>query len=435
MSSIKDLIAESYLLRRSYVAADLVEAINNLAKHTKVAYKDYTFKSGLEHNGWVVPSDWSVSEAKIYKDNTLIYDGMLHPLSVITQSASFTGKITLQELKKHLYFAPRKPHAIPFHFRLSYRPWQKEWGFCLPKNVFDSLAPGEYDVKLNTTEKPGEMVVREFTIPGKSKETIVFAAHIDHPGMCNDDLAGCAVGVSLLNAIKKQFKKTKYTYKLILVQEIVGSVFYLNALTTEELKNIKYSLFLEMLGNDNTINLQKSFLGNTYIDAVCTTALNSLKNLYRVCSFRESAGNDEIVFEAPGYEIPMPSISRWPYDEYHTSDDNLEIIHEDKLQESLEYLLNIVFILENDVYVKRTFTGIVSLANPKYDLYIDPGQIFTGGLHQNNNATQFQYMMPRLLDGTCKISELAQKFNLDFSWLFNYLNKMKEKGLVLFLEK
>jgi aminopeptidase-like protein len=429
---IKNIIAESYLLRRSYVSDDLEKSLDNLAKYTTASFTDHRFASGTEFNGWVVPKKWNVIKATIHHKGKLIYDGMHHPLAVITQSDSFEGTVSLNELKKHLYYAPNHPDAIPFHFRLSYRAWQNDWGFCVPKTLFDSLKAGDYVVSLQTEHTMGDMVVREFVIPGKTEEAIMFVAHTDHPGMCNDDLAGCAVGVSLLDEIKKKFPNNHYTYKVLLVQEIMGSVFYLSRLSEKEIKKIKYGLFLEMLGNDNSLNIQKSLQGTTYIDTVSQLALHTVGEETRICEFREAAGNDEIVFEAPGIEIPMPSLSRWPYSEYHTSNDNLELMHEDKLQESLNYLIELVFILENDMMLKRKFTGLVSLANPKYDLYIDPGQILDNTLGQNFRQTNFQYRMPNYLNGEHRISDLALEFGIDFKWLHQYFSKMAEKGLVEF---
>lgn len=430
LSGIKDIIAESYLLRRSFVSDDTKRALNNLAKYTQIQFIDHMFKTGTGCNGWIIPKKWAVIDAKICREGKLIYDGMKHPLGVIIQSDSFQGKIPLERLKDHLHFATNRPHAVPFHFRMSYRAWENDWGFCLPKVLYDKLRPGEYEVDLRTKLTDGEMIVREFVLPGKSKDTVVFVAHIDHPGLSNDDLAGCAVGIKLIEKISEKFNNRYYTYKLLLLPEIVGSVFYLNKLTEKQRREIKYGIFLEMLGNNNILNLQQSLWGNTYIDIVCKLALKHINKKTRISDFRKSAGNDEIAFEAADIEIPMPSISRWPYDEYHTSDDNLEIISEEKLQESLKYLLDVVFILENDAFVQRKFTGLVSLANPKYDLYIDPGQVIKKTLSENSKKTNFQYRMPVYLNGKNKITDLAVEFSLNFRWLLQYFHKMRDLGLV-----
>ncbi len=453
------------MLNRVFVSDDSVKALDNLALHTDALYKDFKFKSGKEFNGWVVPNNWKVVEAKIFKNGKIIYDGQDHLLGVIANSSSYEGKISKEELIKHIHTAPKRPKAIPFHFRLQYRPWDNDWGFCMPQEKFDSLEDGEYEVKLKTVLKPGEMVSREFTIKGESKETIIFVAHIDHPGMTNDDLSGCAVGIELLNRIKKVFPKAKYTYKLLLTQEICGSVFYLNGLGESKRKEIKCGIFLDTLGNDNSLSLQKSFLGDTFIDKICELAIKKISYRPRIYQFRESAGDDEIVFEAPGIEIPMVSVSRYPYPEYHTSDENMGIIKEKKLEESVLFLLRVVEtaessfqdrnidikgrnnkknfknifldnnLLKRNYYVKRRFNGLISLANPKYNLYIDPGQIIGANQEKNKKTALFQYYMPRYLEGNYNLLDMAMEFNIDFDWLENYFNKMEEKGLIKKLSK
>lgn len=428
--SIRDMIKEVYLLKRNYVSDDLKKSIDLLASHCSARYKDHSFRSGLEYNGWVVPKKWHVQEAKIMSNGKVVYDATKHPMGVAMQSCSFEGKMSLVELKKHLFTAPNRPNAIPYHFRIQYRPWIQDWGICLPQKVFKTLNKSSYHVVLKTVQTPDRMIVREFTLPGTSKDVMLFVAHIDHPGMANDDVSGCAVGIALLNEIKKRYKKHHYTYKVILTQEIVGSVFYMSGLPSAEKKHIKHAMFLEMLGNDNNLILQSSLHGDAYIDRVCKLALQAVAKHARYCGFRESAGNDEIVFEAPGYEIPTPSLSRWPYDEYHTSDDNMDIISENKLQDSLNVLLEMIFIMEHDAYVKRKFTGLVSFANPKYDLYIDPGQVIDGTLGQNASSTIFQYKMPRFLEGNNRLSDLAIEFGLPFRWITSYFQKLQVKKLV-----
>jgi len=431
---IKRIIKENYLLNRVFVSDDMVKALDNLAGYTKAEYKDYKFKSGQEHNGWIVPNKWEVKEAKIIKNGQVVYDGQVHPLGVIANSSSFEGKISKGELIKHIYTAPERPGAIPFHFRQQYRPWISDWGFCMPHEKLESLKDGEYEIVLKTVLESGEMVVREFTIPGQSDETLIFVGHIDHPGLTNDDLAGCAVGIELLNQIVKKYPKPRHTYKLLLTQEICGSVFYLEALGELGREKLKYSLFLEMLGNNNILNLQRSFLGDTLIDKACVLAM---KEFYdepqRSYSFRESVGNDEIVFEAPGIEIPMPSLSRFPYPEYHTSDENMDLIKEEKLQEASRVLMKVVDVFEKNVLVKRKFSGLVSLSNPKYDLYIDPGQIISTSKKEDKKKSLFQYKMPRYLDGNYSILDISLEFNIEFSWLLDYFTKMKEKGLIDFI--
>lgn len=428
---IRDIIQESYMLNRQLVSDDTIKALDNISKYTDIPYLDYVFKSDEEFNGWIVPKKWSVKKANIIYNNRIVYDGTVHPLAVYAYSSSFNGIILKQKLEKHIHTDLNNPDAIPFYFRLTYRPWESEWGFCMPQKEFEKFEDGEYKIELETSLESGEMICREFTLRGLSNQCIIFVAHIDHPGMANDDLSGCAVGIQLLNEIKNKFDNRRYTYKLLLVPEIIGSNFYLQELIkSDEVKNIKYGIFLESLGGKQNLNLQKSFNGNTLVDSICEIAIKKLYEKPKIYNFRENIGNDETSFEAPGIEIPMVSISRHPYPEYHTSDDNINIIFEESLKQSLEYFINVVYIIENNYFVKRKFNGLICLSNPKYNLYIDFNKDMKYNKEECYKYLNFQNKILRYLDGNYSIVDICDEFDVEFEWLNEYLNEMYKKNLI-----
>src|SRR5579872_4916225 len=59
------------------------------------------------HNGWVIPPSWDVQEARIIKDGRTVYDGTAHSLGVIALSKSFSGTVSLEELRRHLHYDHR----------------------------------------------------------------------------------------------------------------------------------------------------------------------------------------------------------------------------------------------------------------------------------------------------------------------------------------
>ena len=182
-------------------------------------FKVIEYHAGDEYNGWVIPPKWDVREAKIIKDGKVIYDGKWHPLAVISLSRSFHGKVELEELKKHLHYDHRYDDSITFHFRQLFRSWSRDWGFCVPKIFYDSLQEGEYEIIIETEESDGVLKILEYTHQGSLDETFILCRS-HHPGVANDGLAGSVVGIGSLNAL---LEKTKFTYKLVLVQGIIGS--------------------------------------------------------------------------------------------------------------------------------------------------------------------------------------------------------------------
>jgi len=87
-------------------------------------------------------------------------------------------------------------------------------GILRPKNLFDALDPGEYDVRIVTQEASGMLKVLEHTHTGSLPYTIALCANLDHPGVANDGLAGVAVGVEVLRRLER--RQTKYSYALVL---------------------------------------------------------------------------------------------------------------------------------------------------------------------------------------------------------------------------
>ncbi len=64
----------------------------------------------------------------------------------------------------------------------------------------------------------------------------------------------------------------------------------------------------------------------------------------------------------PGVNVPCISLNRWPYDEYHTTDDNLDIMDEAMLVEAADAAEDIVRMYASNYIPKRTFRGPVFLS-------------------------------------------------------------------------
>ena len=420
---IKDLAP----LRRVLCSEDYDKSVEYLCD--LLPFDVITFESKDEHNGWLIPPKWDVIEAKIIKDGRVIYDGLNNVLSVISYSKSFCGELSLEQLKKHLFYDHRFDDAIPYHFRQSYRIWDRDWGFCVPKILYDRLEEGIYSVIVKTKEAEGALKILDYTKEGETKETFAFVAHLDHPGMANDDLSGCAVGIQLFKKLLGM--KTKYTYKLLLVQEIIGSQFYLEKQKKENKNHIIESLFLEMLGTNTQLAVQKSLGDTSLIENSLLSAAKEMNLNYRVGPFRSIIRNDEIIFEA--FDIPMASVSRYPYPEYHSDRDNFLIISKEKLEESLSLLVKLVNILENTSYVNKLFSGCVCLSNPKYNLYIDPGQIAFGNAALSGTDMGKLTLLMDLIQVTNKpkaIRQLSADVGFPETIVVDYLKKWEEKKLV-----
>lgn len=291
-----------------------------------------------EHNGWVIPPSWDVEEARIVKDGRTVYDGTAHPLGVIGLSKSFSGSVSLEELRRHLHYDHRDDDSVPFHYRQQFRSWSRDWGFCLPKRIFDQLIPGDYEVVIRTAEAPGAVKILEYKHHGSLDFTIVLGGNLDHAGVANDGLAGCVVGLELMQRLRD--RKTKFTYALVLSPGIIGSEFYLAGLNQSERGQILEGIFLEMLGSATPLAVQESRQSMVSVLHALKASLDQLGLPYRTGPFESIMVNDEYVWE--NYGIPMLSFSRFPYPEYHSSRDSVEIIKETSLNEAVDALIGVV---------------------------------------------------------------------------------------------
>ncbi|MBA3816414.1 MAG: DUF4910 domain-containing protein [Parachlamydiaceae bacterium] len=417
----RKIIEDLWIKNRNFCSSDYDACLSYFQKI--LPFHIYEYRSEKHDQGWEIPPKFDILTASINFEGRQIFSTS-SPLQLIGLSTSFHGCVSLCELKKHLHFDSRIPDATPYHFRQNYRPWEREWGFCVTQNFYDSLQEGMYTIDIATQESPGYLSVAEVIKPGRTPYGFAFVAHLDHGGMANDDLAGVAVAVDLFERLFKQ--DTKFTYRLILVQEIIGSVFYLKY---NRDPNILESCFLEMLGSKTPLALQATAKGNSYLEEVLEEALKLKNTPYRKGGFRDIICNDEVVWESVG--IPMSSLSRFPYPEYHSDKDNPSIIDDAALVESISVLEETIRLLESSSLVCKQYSGVVGLSHPEYQLYVDPGQLaFNITVNENQKKLRNLMDLMSLIPDHIFVEKLAKSVNLSKNEAMNYLDRWQEKKLI-----
>ncbi len=380
-----------------------------------------------EHNGWMIPPKCDIVEATITNNGKLVYDGTWHPLGVIALSAPFEGRVSREVLKEHLHYDHRYDDSLTYHFRQQFRSWDRDWGFCVPKELYDALEPGEYEVRILTREEPGALKVLEGTHHGALPYAIALCANLDHPGVANDGLAGVAVGVEVLRRL--QGRRTKYTYKLVLAPGIIGTEYYLGKLTRNERQQILECLCLWMLGSRTELALQASRNARSNIEHAMLHVMDDRGVSYRYGEFESVIINDEYLWEA--YGIPTCSLSRMPYPEYHSSRDDFSIMSEERLEEAVAIVLKAIEELESTPLLEKRFEGTICLSNPRYNLYVDPGQISFGEQisEEQRRLRMLQDFLPSL-QTPVTVRNLALRFQLPEDMVLGYLRRWEDKGLI-----
>ena len=390
-------------------------------------FRVLTFGPGVEWNGWVIPPKWDVLEASIRRGSELVYDGTAHALGVIALSAPFSGVVSREELRGHLHYDHRFDDSLTFHFRQQFRSWDRDWGFCVPRQLYDGLAEGNYEVLIRTAEAPGYLGMLEWTLPGRSADRILINANLDHPGVANDGLSGVVVGIELFRRLAE--RPLKHTYVLVLSQGIIGPEYYLGLMPREERGRLREAICLWMLGSRTQLALQESRGARSLCERAIARACDARGIDYRRGAFEKIMINDEYVWES--YGIPTASISRFPYPEYHSSRDSVELMDEGRLGEAVAVLEQALAWLDVSPIVERMFEGTVCLSNPRYDLYSDPGQVAFGDVpnDERRSLRLLQDLVTSMAVPT-PLSLLAEEVGVSEELAREYLARWEAKGLI-----
>ncbi len=428
--SILEIIRDLYPHQHSVVSDDSYLVAEKFRSY--LPFNLISFPSGAEINGWTVPNNWRAVRAKVLSEGRVYIDAMDDPLGVGVLSPSYEGRISRQELLGHLFYSETLPESIPYHWANLYRPAEKTWALCVTKKIYNELPEDDLYVELVTEEEPGEMLVLDFFLPGESPETILINAHNCHPWQANDDLSGCAIGIGLMTELLSRNDR-KLSYRLLIAPELIGPVHWLEQFNMHEAPVVG-AIMLKSLGNDSPLKLQSSFTGSSQLDKAAHLVFRDRFESYVSGGFREIYGNDETVFDSPGFEIPSISLTRFPFPQYHTNADSPEALSLDSLAEAQSVILDIINVLEHDRQPRFAHRGLVSLSHPRYDLYRPaPAPGLDKKMYQEDNRKWNHLMncLPRELDGRNSIVDIAEKYGVSFDDLNDYISKWEKTGLAI----
>jgi aminopeptidase-like protein len=402
-----NIIDDLYLENRSLITDGYDRSANYLSE--LLDFETLKFPTGYEAFSWTIPEKWNVRGAKITFYGEVIADFDTHPLYLTSYSLPFSGTVSLEELKKHLLTDPDRPGAIPY----SYAYYFRDWGMSLPYDKYRKLEEGDYKVEIDTSFEPGEMKVLEHVLPGESERSIIISAHLDHPGQVSDGLGGVALGIALMKRLAA-LPSRRYTYRLVILPENIGSACYLHHYR-EELDVFEYAIFLEMVTNKGRLTLQQSKRGDTQLDQLAELAIANHEPAYGVGAFRQVICNDEINFDGPGVNIPTVTLTRWPYPEYHTSDDSPGAVSTAYLQRTLEVTWDLLNLIEQNVYPMRKYQA---------NLMLGPH-----GLYEDLNADDTVERVMLAFEGEESVLEIAQRLDVPFERVYEYAEKFRNAGV------
>ncbi len=422
-SNMFQLMEKLYPLHRTINCDDTDEALRICSEYIGKDYcKIKSYNAGEDALTWKVPYRYKVNEAWLEIEGKRIADFKVNPLHIVSYSKSIKFKGKLKDIKEHIWSREDRPNAIPWEFKY----YERSWGFCVKHNdliEFNDNSDVNLVIDVDFIDQPLKLL--EVYKPGLTDKNILCTTNVCHPCQVNDSLTGLVVGAEFTKQLMSS-KKDQYGYYFLIVPETIGSICWFSE-NEEKANTIDYAWFFEMLGHNNRFILQKSRQGNSIIDKAFEVVLksNNKHGNHETGKFREIVASDEMVSNGPGFDIPTPSLTRWPYPEYHTSDDNPNIIKEENLNESLIVTNELWKALNNNIFVKRLFKGPVMLS--RYGLWVDWRED-----RQLNLKTEAIMM---LLEGDKSIIDIAFETGLPISKVLKFINKLKENNLVEFNNK
>ena len=424
MFSQLEFIEKVYPLHRTLVSDDTDKTLDIIGEHLpdslKKGYSIAKIPSGKKCWTWTAPKKYVVNEAYVEDEsgNKILNfnDNYLH---LVSYSQPINIVLSYNELLPHLFYNKKRPGAIPWKFYY----YKSDWGFCLPYNDFKKLyKTKKYKVVIDTEFIDDYLKIGELYIPGENKSELLITTNVCHPFQVNDSITGVSAVLEMLHQLN--VSTLNKSLRVLFLPETIGSICYFASNLGIE-KSIKHGLFAEMLGNNNSLVLQKSFEGNTYIDQAAEYVMKHELAEYRTAGFREMAGNDELVTNGPWLNIPTISLTRSHgafkcYPEYHTSDDNPSMLIEDNLTEAADLMHKIVKLINSDFKPVRKFMGPVFLSG--YGLWGVWGDL--------PNGKEYVDKIMYLMEGDLTVFEISKKIELDFYTTLRIVNAFWDKGLV-----
>jgi len=88
--------------------------------------------------------------------------------------------------------------------------------------------------------------------------------------------------------------------------------------------------------------------------------------------------------------------------------------------------------LESSAFIFKKFYGSPCVSNPRYDLYVDPGQAALGGFIQDDTVRKLRTLMEMIptLHRPVSVKILAGTLGLEEGLALEYLRKWATKGLL-----
>lgn len=369
---------------------------------------------------WTVPNEWTVREAWLRgPDGGLVCDVRQHNLHLMNYSAPFRGRLSLAELRPHLFSLPDRPDWIPY--RTSY--FKEDWAFCLRHRDLERLADGDYEVCVDTTLAPGALTFGECVLPGRSDEEVLVSTHVCHPSLANDNLSGIAVATQLATLLSRVDRR--FTWRFVFAPSTIGVITWLSQ-REDVTRRIRHGIVISGVGDAGGFHYKASRRGQTEIDRIWRHVLEQAQVPHTILPFMPY-GYDERQYCSPGFDLPVGCLSRstyGSYPQYHTSADDLDFIGADQLEESLALLLQTASVVERNRCPVNT--------SPKGEPQLGRRGLYSliGGHNEGQKMQLALLWVLNQADGSHSLLDIAGRSGLSFNLIDEAAVALEACGLL-----
>ncbi len=418
-----ELCRELFPICRSLTGNGFRQSLAILGQHLPELRK-VEVPTGTKCFDWEVPREWNIKDAYITgPDGKKICDFKRSNLHVVGYSTPVNKTVSLDELQEHLYSLPEQPDAIPYV--TSY--YKERWGFCITQNERARLASGEYRVFIDSELKNGSLTYGELIIPGSLEKEVFMSSYLCHPSLANNELSGPVVTTFLAKWLA-EIKNRKYTYRIVIIPETIGSIAYLSENYKEMKRNVVAGFNITCVGDERAYSYLPSRRGNTLADKVALHVLKHMHPDFVPYTFLDR-GSDERQYCSPGIDLPVCSLMRTKYGcypEYHTSLDDLNLVTPAGLLGGYEVLKKAIECLEFDEHLRSTVLCEPQLG--KRGLYPT--------ISTKDSGSKVRDMMNFLAysDGCLSSLDIAEKINAPLWKLQDTLKKLKKEKVLELVE-
>ena len=232
-----------------------------------------------------------------------------------------------EEPLEHFFTVPANPESFNYEFRLAYNYQLRlnDWRLSIRFNTLQALPDGAYDVEIDVEVKPGHMLFGAYLHEGASGYSFDFLSHYCHTAQANDGL--CGVVTMPRGCCQTENSPSDPDLQLSCAShpETIGSSVFVSA-NEHVVDNSIVAVFSEMGFTDAPLQMVQSRRAKTYINRIFQDVLTNRGLMpVRTVPFRKGWGNDEMIFDSPGVNVPGVSPDRYPFAAYHTHFDNMDL--------------------------------------------------------------------------------------------------------------